>query len=265
MNCIYSSVNHTPQKRLSEIPSFLQQTATHTSSALSPWGVVSSPVFGEPRSKLFLPSRTFFCFLMLLSVFPLFRRRTGLVNHFFKVLVERLGPGELWIELRDGWGCKLATESDLPPLSLEDTEYASGRKQRRWEIIPAPTLFPRAHQALGSPKYENTSCLDERFCVYTRTLGKLYCTPERNMPCNRHFSRSYTLLSFPTILSVLMKDHRQQSYLVCDESLNFMLSAEFLSFFPQISLWIARKKISRKSRLLQETWQPPTLCQVLIP
>jgi len=128
-NCVYSGVNHTPQKRLSEICSFLQQTPAHTSSALSPWGVVSSPVFGEPRSKLFLPSRTFFCFLMLLSAFPLFSRRTGLVNHFFSVLVERLGPGELWMELSDGWGCKLATESDLPPLSLEEAEYASGRKQ----------------------------------------------------------------------------------------------------------------------------------------
>jgi len=39
---------------------------------------------------------------MLLSAFPLFSRRTGLVNHFFSVLVERLGPGELWMELSDG-------------------------------------------------------------------------------------------------------------------------------------------------------------------
>lgn len=179
-NCVYSSVNHTPWRRLSETWSSLQQTPTHTSSALSPWGVVSSPVFGEPRSKLFLPSRTFFCFLMLLSVFPLFSRRTGLVNHFFSVFVERLGPGELWMELRDGWGCKLATESDLPPLSLEETEYASGRKRCRWEIIPAPPLSPSAHQALGSPKHGNTNCLDKRFCDLW-TLCKLYCTPKRGI------------------------------------------------------------------------------------
>lgn len=83
--------------------------------------------------------------------------------------------------------------------------------------------------------------------------------------CNRHFSQPYTLLLPPITLSVPVKDHRQQRHLVSDESLNFMLSAEFLSFFPQISLWIARKKISRKSRLLQKTWQPPTLCQVPIP
>lgn len=94
----------------------------HTSSALSPWGVVSSPGLGDPRSKLFLPSRTFFCFLMLLSAFPLFNRRTGLVSHFFSVLVERFGPGELWMELMDEWGCKLATDSDFPPFSLEDAE-----------------------------------------------------------------------------------------------------------------------------------------------
>lgn len=105
----------------------------YTSSALSPWGVVSSPGFGEPRSKLFLPSRTFFCFLRLLSAFPLFSRRTGLVSHFFSVFVERFGPGELWIELRDDWGCKLATDSDFPPFSPEETEYASeGNKTDDW-------------------------------------------------------------------------------------------------------------------------------------
>lgn len=240
--------------------SFLQQTPSPTSSALSPWGVVSSPVFGEPRSKLFLPSRTFFCFLMLLSAFPLFSRRTGLVSHFFSVLVERLGPGELWIELRDGWGCKLATESDLPPFSLEETEYASARKQCTWEIKTAPLLSPSTHQTLGIPQHENARCLNGKFCDLW-TLCNLHCTPERNMPCNMHLLQSYTLYH----TSVLMKGHRHYSYPVFDESLNFMFSAEFLSFFPQISLWIARKKLGIKSKSLQETWQPPILCQVMTP
>lgn len=108
-----------------------------TSSALSPWGVVSSPGLGDPRSKLFRPSRTFFCFLMFPSAFPLLSRRTGLVSHFLRVLVERLGPGELWMEFREGWACRLATDSDLPPFSLEEWEYASeenGQTQpcQRW-------------------------------------------------------------------------------------------------------------------------------------
>lgn len=101
-----------------------------TSSALSPWGVVSSPGLGDPRSKLFRPSRTFFCFLIFPSAFPLLSRRTGLVSHFLRVLVERLGPGELWMEFREGWDCRLATDSDLPPFSLEEWEYASEEKEQ---------------------------------------------------------------------------------------------------------------------------------------
>lgn len=78
---------------------------------------------GEPRLR---PS-LFFCFLMLLSALPLLSRRTGLVSHFFRVLVERLGPGELEMEFREDCGCRLATDSVLPPFSPV-MEKASGRK-----------------------------------------------------------------------------------------------------------------------------------------
>lgn len=67
---------------------------------------------------------------MLPSAFPLLSRRTGLVSHFLRVFVERLGPGELWREFREGWVCRLATDSDLPPFSLEEWEYASEEKEQ---------------------------------------------------------------------------------------------------------------------------------------
>jgi hypothetical protein len=68
--------------------------------------------------------------LMFPSAFPLLSRRTGLVSHFLRVLVERLGPGELWMEFREDWVCRLATDSDLPPFSLEEWEYASEEEEQ---------------------------------------------------------------------------------------------------------------------------------------
>lgn len=166
---------------------------------------------------------------------------------------------EGWLRLQVGHWIRLA------PVVIGRDWICIWKKTMRWEITPAPLLFPSAHEALGSPKHDNTSCLDERFCDLW-TLCKLYCTPERGICPAMGIFHNLTHFShfLPHDLS-LWKIARQQSYLVFDESLNFMLSAEFLSFLPQISLWIARKKISTKSRLLQETWQPPTLCQVPIP
>lgn len=207
---------------------------------------------------------------MWLSVLPLLRRRTGLVNHFFRVLVERLGPGELWMELRDGWGCKLATESDLPPLSLEETEYASARKRRRWDFIPELLCSRGTH----SSEREDTACLGERVCDLW-TLCKLYCTAERGTCPAMRISHNLTYLShfLPHYLSLWEIADSQVFYMsqvfyvqvfiqVFLWKPDFHAKCWISQLLPTISLWIARKKISTKSRLLQETWQPPTHCQV---
>lgn len=58
---------------------------------------------------------------------PALSLRTGFVSHFFKVLTERLEPGELGAELPDACGGSDATEVEMLP-SLPAAEYESGRK-----------------------------------------------------------------------------------------------------------------------------------------
>lgn len=59
---------------------------------------------------------------------PALSLRTGLVSHFFKVLTERLEPGELGAELADGCGGSDTTEVEMLP-SLPAAEYESGKRQ----------------------------------------------------------------------------------------------------------------------------------------
>lgn len=59
---------------------------------------------------------------------PALSLRTGFVSHFFKVLTERLEPGELGAELPDACGGNDATEVEMLP-SLPAAEYESGAKR----------------------------------------------------------------------------------------------------------------------------------------
>lgn len=59
-----------------------------------------------------------------LAVAPALSLRTGFVSHFFRVLTERLEPGELGAELPDAWGGKDTTEVEMLP-SLPAAEYES--------------------------------------------------------------------------------------------------------------------------------------------
>lgn len=50
------------------------------------------------------------------------------MSHFFRVLTERLEPGELGAELPDACGGSDATEVEMLP-SLPAAEYESGEKE----------------------------------------------------------------------------------------------------------------------------------------
>lgn len=97
---------------------------------------VSSGLRGLPRSWLWLwegrgagfPSslRTW---RSPLAVAPALSLRTGFVSHFFRVLTERLEPGELGAELPDACGGSDATEVEMLP-SLPAAEYESRVKRQ---------------------------------------------------------------------------------------------------------------------------------------
>lgn len=61
-------------------------------------------------------------------VAPALSLRTGFVSHFFRVLTERLEPGELGAELPDACGGSDATEVEMLP-SLPAAEYESVEKK----------------------------------------------------------------------------------------------------------------------------------------
>ena len=65
-----------------------------------------------------------------LAADPALSLRTGFVSHFFRVLTERLEPGELGAELPDGCGGSEATEVEMLP-SLPAAEYESGENTER--------------------------------------------------------------------------------------------------------------------------------------
>lgn len=64
-----------------------------------------------------------------LAVAPALSLRTGFVSHFFKVLTERLEPGELGAELPDACGGSDTTEVEMLP-SLPAAEYESRERKR---------------------------------------------------------------------------------------------------------------------------------------
>lgn len=109
---------------------------------------VSSGLGGLPRSWLWLwdgrgrafPSSLRTC-RSPLAVAPALSLRTGLVSHFFRVLTERLEPGELGAELPDACGGSDATEVEMLP-SLPAAEYESGenRQGEEGQKVIAKTL-----------------------------------------------------------------------------------------------------------------------------
>lgn len=91
--------------------------------------VSGSSGLGEfPRSWLWLEDGGFPSILRTwrspLELAPTLSLRTGFVSHFFRVLTERLEPGELGAELPDACGGRDTTEVEMLP-SLPAAEYES--------------------------------------------------------------------------------------------------------------------------------------------
>lgn len=95
---------------------------------------VSSVLGGLPRSWLWLCdgrggglSSSLRTWRSPFAADPALSLRTGLVSHFFRVLTDRLEPGELGAELPEACGGSDATEVEMLP-SLPAAEYESGQK-----------------------------------------------------------------------------------------------------------------------------------------
>lgn len=84
-----------------------------------------------------------------LAVAPALSLRTGFVSHFFKVLTERLEPGELGAELPDACGGSDTTEVEMLP-SLPAAEYESRERKREKRGEFRRTLNIRAVKSIMS-------------------------------------------------------------------------------------------------------------------